>query len=170
MIIAAIDPSLGRTAVVRGDGKAHVVAAHESEPAPGITERFARYHDLSSRTLETVGPAIIVFIEGYSFGSKGRGTVTLGEYGGYLRARLLHRKKEIIEVPPNTLKQFVTGKGQCGKPAFIYAVTTRWGVGEGWGEDEFFAYGLYRLGLVFCNIVKPATAFQANAVRVVRGL
>ena len=73
----------------------------------------------------------IVTIEGYSFGSRGRAAIHLGEYGGILRLVLakwkdraltkfgLVEKVTIGEVPPTDVKKLLLGKGNAGKEESI---------------------------------------------------
>lgn len=168
MIIAGIDPSLSRTAIVTGDLRSSSATILGGPPqGTAIYERFARYKELADDTLKVIGKARWVFIEGYSYGSKGRATVTLGEYGGYLRGMLLARDIEVIEVAPSMLKKFVTGKGNAGKPKFMVTAAKLWEVDFD-GEDEYFAYALFRLGLAYLRHEPPARRWQGDVVATLR--
>ncbi len=159
--IAGIDPSLTRTGIAVSSAEPlPIVSAIKSKPqGQDLPERFARYSWLADKTMQAIEGANIVFIEGYSYGSRGRAVVTLGEYGGVLRSRLLDEEMEVYEIAPTMLKQFVTGKGNAGKPAFISRLVKRWGV-EFAGEDEYFAFGLWWFGQVFCGFMEPDNIIQ----------
>ncbi len=151
MKIAAIDASLSRTATCAGSsgGPDFKVGVFTSEAVGmSVAARLRRYKTLAARTYEALDSPTMVFLEGYSYDSTGRGVVSLGEYGGILRLRLLAADVEIIEVPPAMLKKFATGKGNTAKAAFQVAVARRWNV-EFKGEDEYFAFALFRLGQAF---------------------
>lgn len=81
-----------------------------------------------------------IAIEGYSYGS--RGTVyEIGELGGVLRLTLFNHGKDYLVVPPTTLKQFTTGKGNAEKQAVAKELFRRYGV-DCVGNDETDAAGL----------------------------
>lgn len=169
MKIAGVDPSLTRTAVATGDGTLCAVGVCGTEPAGHEAfDRIARYRGLAAETLRLVAGAKLVMLEGYSYGSAGRSIVTLGEYGGILRLMLMDNGCEVIEVPPTTLKQFAAESGGAKKPAFIGAVAKRWNVSFP-GEDEYFAFALYRLGLVWTKRATAVTPQQLAALRSLRG-
>lgn len=165
MQIAGIDPSLTRTAICRGDGKEppHVRVRGSSAVNANLFFRFERYVDLARWTLAEVKPARLIFLEGFSYGSKGAATVTLGEYGGVLRKTLLDAGMEIVEVAPSTLKKFVAGKGNAKKTNIASISTKLWGVVFD-DEDEYFAHGLWRLGLAYCGKVECTTKAQSEVI------
>jgi Holliday junction resolvasome RuvABC endonuclease subunit len=63
-------------------------------------------------TLDFADPGV-VFIEGISFGSKGSSYVLLVQIQTMFRMELYRRGLEWYEVPPSTLKKWVTGKGNA---------------------------------------------------------
>lgn len=170
MIIAGIDPSLSRTAVAsgqRGETPTMTILGGPSE-GQDVIRRFERYRKLVASTIKAINGARFVFIEGYSFASQGRATVTLGEYGGCLRAMLLARDIEVIEIAPAAVKKFVTGVGNASKPKFMVSAARQWSV-EYADEDEYFAHAIYRIGCVFCRVIPPANKHQAEVVEQLRG-
>lgn len=72
-------------------------------------------------------PSVVV-IEGYSFGSKGRSVFDLGEIGGIVRYELKKLGVKYFEVPPPTLKKYITGNGRADKIEMQAAVLNRYGV------------------------------------------
>ena len=59
-----------------------------------------------------------VAIEGYAMGGNGK-TFSLGELGGVLRLACNQDKLPLIEVPPTSLKKFITGKGNNPKTVVL---------------------------------------------------
>ena len=57
----------------------------------------------------------IIFIEGYSFGSKGQGVFQIAENCGILKYRLLEEKYGYHTVVPSVVKKGATGKGNADK-------------------------------------------------------
>lgn len=66
-----------------------------------------------------------VIIEGYSFGSRGRALFQLGELGGVIRYELFKLGIEIKEIPPTSLKKFITGKGNAKKEEVLEGVNKK---------------------------------------------
>jgi len=57
----------------------------------------------------------IIFIEGYSFGSKGQGVFQIAENCGILKYRLLEEEYGYRTVVPSVVKKGATGKGNADK-------------------------------------------------------
>lgn len=104
--VLAVDLSLTRTGLCDDDGPTTYAASGE-----GLT-RLAAIRD---RVLDAAAAAELVAIEGYSFGSKGRAVVSIGELGGVVRLALAEAGVAFVDVPPSTLKKYATGKGNAGK-------------------------------------------------------
>jgi len=75
----------------------------------------------------------LICIEEYSYGSKNGGE-RLGEWGGVLRVLLHELMVPFMEVPPSTLKKFITGNGNASKTEMSLALFERFGIRE--GEDN----------------------------------
>lgn len=123
-LIVGVDPSLTATGLAyisdHGDVSSCTI---KSKPAKGACGRLARYRGLVERISAWVSSVIpkAVFIEGYSYGSKGSSVYQLAEFGGILRERL-ERNWPIYEIPPGTLKKFVTGSGNAKKEDMMKAM------------------------------------------------
>lgn len=170
-MILAIDPSLTGTAVVRGGEHDHEMARFASHNlGDSALDRIKRYDDLVERIMEWIGdgPFAAAYIEGYSFGSKCNREL-LGEFGGLLRWRLADVTDKIYEVTPATLKKFATGKGAGGKDLVAAHLAKRYGF-LFHTNDEFDAFGLYRLGLVCEGLVGADNQAQREAADRVLGL
>lgn len=172
--VFGIDPSLSGTAVCvyRQDGT-HEMHLFDS-PAIGKTvlERSNRYNRLCDSVCDIVEGCFdhypkAVFIEGYSFASKGRSILTMVEFGWALRTRLLQEMVP-LEVPPSTLKQFATGKGNADKLAVCLAVQKRYGVYFN-TTDQFDAYALARMAACHVGWDEQANEAQRAALAVLSG-
>jgi len=74
-----------------------------------------RFENLSSWALTIINKLIDpkIFIEGYSFGSKGQAVFQIAENSGILKYRLKHYDYKILV--PSVIKKFATGKGNEDK-------------------------------------------------------
>lgn len=109
--------------------------------------RQARLRHIRQAVLEfvnDVGPQLVA-VEGYSFGSKA-GRELAGELGGAVRLALWEDAVPFIDVPPTTLKKFVTGKGNCEKNLILREVFRKWGYAAE-GDDEADAFALAKLAV-----------------------
>lgn len=118
----------------------------QTKPKDFVTRmsRIRRVADTVCAFMLDGGHPVTACIEGYSFGSK-FGREAAGELGGYIRMRLWEAGVDLIEVPPSTLKVFVTGSGKAEKNLMLRDVYRRWGyVAE--CDDMSDAYALSVLG------------------------
>ena len=77
-------------------------------------ERFTYISDFAIEIIkQTQNPEI--YIEGYSFGSKGQGVFQIAENCGILKYRLLEEKFGYNTVVPSVVKKGATGKGNADK-------------------------------------------------------
>ncbi|QDU61260.1 Crossover junction endodeoxyribonuclease RuvC [Planctomycetes bacterium Pan216] len=165
--IVGIDASLTNTAVVIGDGREwHAKEFPSKSLGEAVADRVMRYDLLVASILDYLKSHFInaIYIESYSFGHNLAGQSRLCELGGILRWHLVDLSNRIVEVPPTTLKKFVTGKGNAPKDVMLAHIQKRW---EQLFEsnDVGDAFGLYQLGLVAEGIVEPATVAMAQAVK-----
>ena len=93
-----------------------------SEDIEGIehkewTDPIKRLSNISDVILEHIKTLInpIVFIEGYSYGSKGQGLFQIAENTGILKYRLQEAKIPYEIVVPSVVKKGATGKGNADK-------------------------------------------------------
>ena len=92
------------------------------------TKGMQRLHRIKSSMtkLITMYPPYIICVEGYSFGSKGRGIYGIGELGGVIRLYLYEHEHLYRDIAPKVLKKFASGKGNCGKEVVLKEVYKRW--------------------------------------------
>lgn len=74
---------------------------------------------------ETYAP-VTVYIEGYGYANK-HSLVTLVEIGTAIRLALHSEGITPVEVAPNVLKKYATGKGNAQKDQIMLAVYKKWG-------------------------------------------
>ncbi len=129
MNLAALDLSLTATGWAR-DGAVGVIS-----PPGRVGKGTARLAWLRETLLERVDGADLVVIEGYSFHSRGRGTIARAELGGVIRLALHDRRIPWVEVSPSSLKRYATGKGNSPKEAVLASAIRRLGY-PGHSDDE----------------------------------
>lgn len=107
----------------------------------------------------------LVVIESYSFGAR-NGREYSGELGGTIRL-LIHTLAPtlpIIEVPPSTLKSYVTGKGHADKNVMLREVFRKWNY-EATDDDDADSYALARFGLEWLD-TEHTKAFEGYMQKV----
>jgi crossover junction endodeoxyribonuclease RuvC len=78
--------------------------------------RFSQISDWAFDTIkETIHTSQKVFIEGYSFGSKGQAVFQIAENCGILKYRLQEMNIDYDTVVPSVVKKGATGKGNADK-------------------------------------------------------
>jgi len=124
MNILAVDLSLARSGVARIlDGRRSYTSV-----APKLKAEIPRIDEITSAILELAVPPRVqdpfidlVVLEGPSLHSQGRGMCERWGLRGVLLFRLTEEHIPYVEVPPATLKQYATGKGNANKDAMIAA-------------------------------------------------
>lgn len=91
-----------------------------------------------------------VVLEGYGFGQMAS-VVTLAEIGSVVRFLLWQDQIPFIDVPPSSLKKFVTGKGNAKKDQMILEVFKRYGYTSA-TNDIADAVGLGMFGLCAAGV------------------
>ena len=164
--VLGIDPSLTCTSLVALHGDEHRVHRVETDP-----KRFSSpQHRLAymRRRLESVldehWPVKLVAIEGYAFGSR-TAQHSIAEWGGLLRYTLWLQDFAFVEVPPTTIKSFVTGKGNSEKALMLREVFRKWGF-EAFDDNDADAYCCARFAqaLLLPAITKARQAWAATYV------
>jgi Holliday junction resolvasome RuvABC endonuclease subunit len=107
--------------------------------------------------------ADLAAIEGYSFGSHAAQSRAIGELGGVVRVALFEADYSYAEVPPKSLKKYVTDKGNAGKDEMLSATIRRWPEFTGTTNNESDAYGLMRMAHARYNH-EPVPAFQQKVL------
>ena len=119
-----------------------------------ITLEFRRF-------LSTHGSTVrLAAIEGFSFGSarSGMTQVMITAVGMMARVELWRAGIPFLEVPPSTLKKWITGKGNAEKNLMLREVFKRWGF-EAETDDDADAFALLKLAERWCE-AEPGWRFN----------
>lgn len=133
----AVDLSLTSTGWALSDGTSGVLV-----PPSHASRGIDRVRWIRDRVLERSAGATVVALEGYSFASKGRAIIDLGELGGSVRCALKDAAIVYVDIPPACRAMFATGKGNAGKPEVLAAAIRRL---EYAGHDHNVADALWLL-------------------------
>ena len=93
------------------------IIGYEHEENTGPINRFKILSDWVLHILDTLHKKQTdkqIFIEGYSYGSKGQAIFQIAENGGILKYRL-QKRYECRTIVPSVIKKFATGKGNADK-------------------------------------------------------
>jgi crossover junction endodeoxyribonuclease RuvC len=116
-----LDLSLASTGYAVAD---LIVRAHGTLRPPKEMRGVTRLHWIEQRVRRLVkrhSPSLVT-IEGYAMGARGR-VFDIGELGGVIRLALHRMDTDFLVVPPSTLKQFATGKGNANKDKVILSMS-----------------------------------------------
>lgn len=144
MRIMGLDPSSHTGYVVLTDGgDVAVVGTLHHGPERDRFNRYCHYTREVAELVEAYGVDLVV-IEGYSFAGKFNNSFQY-ELGACLRYRMHMEEIPYIEVPPTSLKKFVTGKGNAKKDLMLLGVYKMWDF-DTESDNEADAYGLAQFG------------------------
>ena len=165
--VVGIDPSLTGTSYcsIMG-GEVVAYGTIDTGKLEGM-ERLRALKERLTAVLSTLKPDLIC-IEGYSFGSKGRGVYGIAEWGGVMRMLLEEHLYDWIEIPPSTLKKFATGKGTAPKETVIAHVYKRWGRMCA-NNNEADAFVLAKIGWALTSD-EELTKYQVEALSKIKRL
>ena len=90
------------------------IVGYEHKEWTDPIQRFTFISDFALDIISTTNNPTI-YIEGYSFGSKGQGVFQIAENCGILKYRLLEDKYGYNTVVPSVVKKGATGKGNADK-------------------------------------------------------
>lgn len=139
-----LDPSSHTGYVVLGDmGDVAIVGTIHHKPTDERFSRYANYVDDVVDIINAYGVDLVI-IEGYSFAGKFTNYFQY-ELGASLRMVFHNNEVPYIEVPPTSLKKFVTGKGNSAKNLMLLDVYKRWEF-DTEDDNEADAYGLAQFG------------------------
>ena len=81
------------------------------------TDPIQRFKNISDFVFDVINQTYLpqIFIEGYSFGSKGQGLFQIAENCGILKYRLQEKNLPYSTVVPSVVKKGATGKGNADK-------------------------------------------------------
>lgn len=164
--VTGLDLSLTSSGIAHADG----TATHLDTSKERGMDRLGVIADaaFTACQLDTGGVDLVV-IEGYSYMSKGRAIVDIGEMGGVVRYQLYCYGQPYAVLPPKSLKLFATGNGNASKHEMIVWARDLLRYG-GFDEDEADALWLRAAGLhaIGAPLIKRTKA-QTNALAALDG-
>lgn len=169
--IMAIDPSLTGFAVCILDETGNDVYQEEiaTKPTKSLQERINRMTGLATKSLDlaTKFSPEVILIEGYAFNARGSSGISLGELGMLVRYFLKDASEVFLEVPPTTLKKFITGKGNASKVEVASSLSSKFNKIFK-SDNAADAYGLAQLGLAMFIDSDLLTKYQREAVGIIK--
>jgi crossover junction endodeoxyribonuclease RuvC len=160
MRFVGIDPST-KTGLAIIDKNNEIINVQEvSSKSKEDPERFI---DIADQLLEELHPNDIIAIEGFSYGSKGKGVSTQYGLGWIIRTFLYERGYDYVEIPPTSVKKFATGKGNVKKDAMVLPIYKHWGF-EHSSDNVRDAYVLAKVAKAL-HEEEGLTAYQKEVVK-----
>lgn len=138
-----IDPST-KTGFVALDENGNVLAEKEITGQGDKDPR--RMVTLKESIIKELRKDDVICIEGFSYGSRGRGISFQFGLGHAIRNAMFSNKIDFTVVAPGQLKKFATGKGNASKDNMILPIYKRWGY-EHDSDNVRDAYVLSRIGM-----------------------
>lgn len=153
MKIVALDLSLTRSGFATSEDYSGVL-----RPPKGYESGMLRLGWIREAVLAIAEDADLVVVEGYSYGSKGRAVVNIGELGGVIRLAFHDAGIPYVEVPPPSLKKYATGRGNADKDSVLAEAIRRLDY-DGHYHDE--ADALFLLEMARAHYDLPCTPMPA---------
>ena len=170
MSIVAIDASLTGLAVVSAkEPGIFEYTEFTSKPSKTLSGPMDRYKKLSDSVWVIISknnPELIL-IEGYAYGAKGSSVVTMGEFGGVLRYFLLQHGAPVVEVPPTTLKKYITGRGNASKLEVTSKLSSKYQMVFK-TDNHADAFGLAQMGRCVLGFLDMTNKAERDSVLVVQ--
>lgn len=143
------------------------IVHHEEVKVPKGVTGWERVYFIAARIMEAKekSGAVAAIIEGYGLSQFGA-AVTLIEIGTVVRFLLWQDSFPYIDVPPSSLKKFVTGSGAAKKDNMLLEVYKRWGF-DTKSNDIADAVGLCHFGRCLYQLetqYQSYTKWQHDAV------
>lgn len=154
-IVVGCDQSLTCTALVLQDEVTRI-EPKAMHPIDRLSFIRARIQD----ELDGLSPGLFV-LEGYAMGASFN-REALGELGGVIKTAVRNMGWDILIVPPNTLKMYVSGKGNTEKDGMRMHVLQKWGF-QSVDNNDADAYALCRLGEHYLSWQRGEETFKKDA-------
>lgn len=123
MRYVGIDPS-GETGMVLLDRNGNYLDGFEI--APDTKNKTIKICEIVEGIMDNLELGDVIAIEGFSFGSKGKGIDFQFGLGHAIRLELYRQNINWIEVTPTQVKKFATGKGTTKKENMILPIMRHW--------------------------------------------
>ncbi|MDN5324059.1 MAG: crossover junction endodeoxyribonuclease RuvC [Clostridia bacterium] len=138
---------------------------HRFEPKSIGIERLIEIEEYVTDLIET-NLLDLVVIEGYAF-ARANQAHQMGEIGGVIRRRLHKLRIPWIEIAPNQVKKFASGKGNCKKDLILMNVYKRWRV-EFQSSDEADAFILAKIGTILKGYTESLNQKQSEVIKALK--
>lgn len=165
MRYVGIDPSTKTGLVILNAGgevelEKEIIPTEENDPF--------RMMEIAMLVIEPiVWGKTFVCIEGFSYGSKGKGVSIQYGIGWMIRSELAKSGFYYNEISPSTVKKFATGKGNIKKDGMVLPIYKRWGF-ESNSDNIRDAYVLAQIARALDG-KDILTNFQKEALKKVKG-
>lgn len=122
-----IDPSTKTGFVELSEDGQTAVQQEEIRLINGIYSSDKELLEYGHKIVSRIPQGAVAGIEGFSFGSKGKGVSTQYAVGYSIRFALVAAGIEYIEFKPSQVKKFATGKGNTTKDNMTLPIYRLWG-------------------------------------------
>lgn len=126
-----------------------------------------RFMDIAETVADQLERPDKVFIEGFSYASKGRGVSTQYGVGWMIRAEIVGMEMSYTEITPGSLKKFASGKGNTKKDELVLPIYKKWGF-ESSSDNIRDAYVMAQIGRYMDGLEEP-TKYQEDVLKKLRG-
>lgn len=123
MRFVGIDPS-GETGMVLLDRNGNYLDGFEI--APNTKDKTVKICEIVEGIMDNLELGDVIAIEGFSFGSRGKGIDFQFGLGHAIRLELYRQNIKWTEVTPTQVKKFATGKGTTKKENMILPIMRHW--------------------------------------------
>lgn len=151
MRFVGVDPSTSGTGLCIFDSDGSLIEAVSLKAIKNNDDDPKRFRDLANRLRKHMNPSTdIVMIEGFSYNSVGRGVSVTYGVGWLIRDMLNEHGFRWLDIPPKTLKKFISGNGNANKKMLEAPTKEKWGF-ESKSNDIIDAYGLAKIAYSMYN-------------------
>lgn len=164
MRYVGIDPST-KTGLVILNNKGDVLLNKEVKSA--IETDPQRFINIALSITWELRKDDIICIEGFSYGSKGRGVSTQYGIGWMIRAELIKHGYKYHDISPSAVKKFATGKGNTSKDGMVLPIYKHWGF-ESDSDNVRDAFVLAKIAQGLKGI-SPLTRYQSEVLDKIGG-
>jgi crossover junction endodeoxyribonuclease RuvC len=172
--VIGIDPSLVGTAVCTLDFDTDEILDLLTFTVPKDMRGIQRLNWLTKKLTSTLkkNKPKEIFIESYSYMSKGRSIFDLGELGGVFRLILARQWGGYYNVAPKSLKKFITGNGNAKKQILLEQTFRKYGKGSEIlrNDNEVDAFGLAKFGIAFLKWKDGKNDFAKYEIEALKGV
>jgi len=150
IIVCGIDPGVSHTTIMIYNYKESSIKTHIIESKEKGIKRLREMKLKLRKVMKRYKTRLShIFIEGFSFGSRGSMVYTIGEWGGVMALTLYEMGFRVYRIPPTFWKKFITGKGNANKTETVVSIMNNYGFNFD-NEHEYDACGIAITGACCC--------------------